>query len=294
MTCIGPRQPLTRDPSPVRRRGIRQCAVGRLPVSRQGARGDGRDHGRVSRSSLLSRRERYERRSSIVLFAAGVLFLAGLVEVYSGAGDTRTGSVMVGAAWVVFALDLLVRLSLDDDRRDFLRRHWFEVLAVAIPFFRIGMVLYIFVRLASRRGRLAARIQVYVAYLTVLIVIFGAVLVLGAERGYPDSNIHTYGEAIWWALVTITTVGYGDFVPVSPTGRVIATLMLVNGVALISVLTALIAARFVQDPDVDEKAVTLDALDERLARIELALARLTAAGGTDPDEPGPDPDGHPS
>ncbi|MGD9954910.1 MAG: potassium channel family protein [Candidatus Nanopelagicales bacterium] len=244
----------------------------------------------MSHESLVSRREQYERRSSIVLFAAGMLFLAGLVEVYSGTGDTATGRVLVAVAWVVFALDLVIRFLLDDDRRDFLRRHWFEVLAVAIPFFRIGMVLYVFVRLAARRGRLAVRIQVYAAYLTVLVVVFGAVLVLGAERNYPGSNIHTYGEAVWWALVTITTVGFGDFVPVSPTGRVIATLMLVNGVVLISVLTALIAARFVQDPDVDEKAVTLDALDERLARIEAALARLDAAGGTDPDEP-PDPGG---
>lgn len=239
----------------------------------------------------LSRRERYEQRSSIVLFAAGLLFLAGLVEVYSGAGVTSTGRWLVAASWAVFALDLLIRLLLEEDRRAFLRKHWFEVLAVAVPFFRIGMVVYIFIRLASRRGRLAERIQVYAAYLTVLVVIFGAVLVLGAERGYPGSNIHTYGEAVWWALVTITTVGFGDYVPVSPTGRVIATLMLVNGVALISVLTALIAARFLQDPKGHEPAVTLESLDERLARIELALARLHAAGGTEPDSPDADDEG---
>jgi len=253
-----------------------------------------RDHDGVSRLDRGTRRERYERRSSIVLFAAGMLFLAGLVEVYAGSGDTRTGTFLVAVAWVVFAIDLVIRLLLDDDKRDFLRHHWFEVLAVAVPFFRVGMVIYIFIRLASRRGRLSARIQVYAAYLTVLVVIFGAVLVLGAERNYPGSNIHTYGEAVWWALVTITTVGFGDFVPVSPTGRVIATLMLLNGVALISVITALIAARFVQDPDPDEKAVTLDELDERLARIEGALARLQAAGGTDPDLPDDTSKGHSS
>lgn len=248
----------------------------------------------MSESRRTNRRHTYERRSAIVMFAAGLLFLVGLVEVLSGAGDTENGRRLIVVSWVVFAIDLLIRVILEDDRRDFLKKHWFEVLAVAIPFFRIGMVVYVFIRLASHRGRLVQRVQVYAAYLTVLVVIFGAVLVLGAERDYPGSSIHTYGEAVWWALVTITTVGYGDFVPVSPTGRVIATVMLVNGVILISVLTAVIAARFVQDPDPDEKAVTLDSLDERLARIEVALAQLTAAGGSDPDAPGADPDGHPS
>lgn len=248
----------------------------------------------MTETPLAHRRHTYEDRSSIVLFAAAVLFLAGLLEVIAGAGDTATGSFLIAISWVVFALDLVIRIALDDDRRAFLRRHWFEVVAVAIPFFRIGMIAYVFVRLAFHRGRLIQRVQVYAAYLTVLIVIFGAVLVLAAERDYPDSNIHSYGDAIWWALVTVTTVGYGDYVPVSPTGRVIATLMLVNGVVLISVVTAIIAARFVQDPDQGENAVTLDVLDERLARIEVALARLQSAGGTDPDDPPGQAEGHPS
>ncbi len=248
----------------------------------------------MTETARAHRRHTYERRSAIVLFAAAVLFLAGLIEVIAGAGDTATGRFLIAIAWVVFALDLVIRIVLDDDRRVFLRQHWFEVVAVAIPFFRVGMVAYVFLRLAFHRGRLIQRVQVYAAYLTVLIVIFGAVLVLGAERDYPGSNIHSYGDAIWWALVTVTTVGYGDYVPVSPTGRVIATLMLINGVVLISVVTAIIAARFVQDPDHGEQGVTLDALDERLARIEAALARLQAAGGTDPDEPPGEGDGHPS
>ncbi len=117
--------------------------------------------------------------------------------------------------------------------------------------------------------------QIYALYLTLLIVTFGASLVLAAERTYPGSNIHTYGEAVWWAFVTVATVGYGDYTPVSPAGRAMATLMLFNGVAVISVITASVASRFVSDPDDGEKAVTLDDLDERLARIEAALEALS-------------------
>ncbi len=232
-----------------------------------------------------TRLERYENWSSLPVFGFALLFLVGLIEVVTTNGDTRSGRWMIGIAWVAFVIDLAARWLLDDDRRRFPRKHWFEIVAIAIPFFRVGMVFYVFVRLARRRGRMAQRIQVYAAYLTVLVIIFGALLVLAAERNYPGSNIHTYGEAVWWAVVTVATVGYGDFVPVSPEGRSIAVLMLINGVALISIVTASIAARFVADPDAGERAVTLDDLDERLVRIEAALAALTAAGGSDPDSP---------
>jgi voltage-gated potassium channel len=215
-----------------------------------------------------------------------LLFLVGLLEVVAGAGETATGEFLILLAWAMFAIDLVVRWILDSDSRTFPRRHWLEFIAVTIPVFRVGMVAYVFVRLARRRGRLVQKVQVYAAYLTVLVVIFGALLVLSFERGYADSNIKTYGEAIWWAFVTVTTVGYGDYVPVSPQGRAIAVLMLANGVVLISVVTAVIAAKFVQDPDRDERAVTLDQLDERLARIEEAIATLRAEGGSLPDDAG--------
>jgi len=233
-----------------------------------------------------TRRERYEEASSLPVFAFAVLFVVGLIEVVSGPGDTGTGRLLVAISWVAFALDLWIRVSLEPQRRAFLHRHWFEVVAIAIPFFRVGMVLYVFVRLARRRGRLVQKVQVYAAYLTILVVIFGALLVLAVERDYPGSDIKNYGDALWWAVVTVTTVGYGDFVPVSPEGRAIAVLMLVNGVVLISVVTAIIAARFVSDQDEGEARITLDLLDERLQRIEAALADLTAAGGADPDGPG--------
>lgn len=242
----------------------------------------------------LTRLETYEQWAALPVFIGAAVFLVGLLEVIAGSGDTATGELLIGIAWVMFAIDLVVRWILDSDSRTFPRRHALEFVAVVIPVFRVGMVAYVFVRLARRRGRLVQKVQVYAAYLTVLVVVFGALLVLSYERGYAGSSIKTYGDAIWWAFVTVTTVGYGDFVPVSPQGRGIAVLMLANGVVLISVVTAVIAAKFVQDPDRDERAVTLDQLDERLARIELALARLRTTGGADPDLPPPGSGGHPS
>ena len=242
--------------------------------------------GAMDAQTRKRRQVAYEKWSALPVFLCGSLFLVGLVEVVMESGDTRTGQFLMVVAWTGFVLDLIVRWILDGSPRSFARRNWFAIIAVLIPIFRALFVFYIFVRLARGRTRLQSKIQYYAAYLTILVITFGAALVLGAERDYPGSNIHTYGEAVWWACVTVTTVGYGDYVPVSPTGRGIATLMLFNGVAIISVITATISSRFVSDPEKGELPVTLDLVDERLERIEAALAVLTARGGTDPDGDG--------
>jgi voltage-gated potassium channel len=256
-------------------------------VSRHGPGGRRGQDGRVQdEQHVESRRERYERRSAPVVFLFGMLFLAGFIEVVSDAGDTTNGQILMVVTWFGFVVDLIVRWVLDDRPRTFFARNWYAVLAVLVPIFRVFIVFYVFVRLATGRRRLMARVQIYALYLTLLIVTFGASLVLAAERTYPGSNIHTYGEAVWWAFVTVATVGYGDYVPVSPTGRALATLMLFNGVAVISVITASVASRFVSDPDTGERALSLDDLDERLQRIEAALEALRSERASAEPEPG--------
>jgi len=259
-------------------------------VSHAGIGCRARDDGRMDAAVRATRRATYEKWSSLPVFLLGSLFLVGLVEVVMDGGDTRSGQVLMVTAWVGFVIDLVANWVLDDNPRTFARRHWFAIVAVLVPIFRALFVFYIFIRLARGRTRLQSKIQYYAAYLTILVITFGAALVLGAERDYPGSNIHTYGEAIWWACVTVTTVGYGDYTPVSPTGRGIATLMLFNGVAIISVITATISSRFVSDPDKGELPVTLDLVDERLERIEQALAALAAQGVRLPEIPAPSAD----
>lgn len=227
--------------------------------------------GGMEAAERARRRALYERRSAFPVFVLGVLFVMGFIQVISGS-DVTTGRWLMLVGWLGFVVDLIWRWVIAEDRRHFPRQNWFACLAVVIPVFRVLFIAYVFARLATGRQRIKSRVQVYAAYLTVLVIVFGAAIVLGAERGYPGSNIETYPEAVWWACVTVTTVGYGDFVPVSPLGRTVATLMLVNGVVLISVVTATIASRFVADPAAGKEAVTLQDIDERLTRIEVALA----------------------
>jgi voltage-gated potassium channel len=104
-----------------------------------------------------------------------------------------------------------------------------------------------------------------------LIVFACAGLILSFEADAPGSNIHSFGDAIWWAIVTVTTVGYGDRFPVTAGGRGVAVVLMLVGIGLIGVLTATVASYFVEQK-ADEGNT---ALVERLDRMEAMLAKLT-------------------
>jgi voltage-gated potassium channel len=114
-----------------------------------------------------------------------------------------------------------------------------------------------------------------------VLVLNGAAIVYLFERHAPGSNIDTLGNALWWSFVTVTTVGYGDFYPVTTWGRVTACFIMGTGLLTLAVITAQVASSFVsQSPSrarpapPDEAAgreVTLDELDQRLDRIERLL-----------------------
>jgi voltage-gated potassium channel len=123
-------------------------------------------------------------------------------------------------------------------------------------------------------------------------VLNGALIVYLYERHAPKSNIHTLGESLWWSAVTVTTVGYGDFFPVTTAGRITACFIMGIGLLTLAVVTAQVASSFVtqgpsraqRGPQVEPATpeVTLAELDRRLARIE-ELLTTTAAAPSPPD-----------
>lgn len=148
--------------------------------------------------------------------------------------------------YLAFVGDYFARLHLSLDRRGFLRHSGLDVLVLVPPALQPlrTMQLIALLRLLDKRlGRtLRGRIVAYLGFATLTVLLFGALAVLDAERKAPGANIHTFGDALWWATTTITTVGYGEHHPVTPSGRVVAACLMFSGIALLSVVTGSVAS----------------------------------------------------
>jgi voltage-gated potassium channel len=111
----------------------------------------------------------------------------------------------------------------------------------------------------------------YVHLAVTVIVLASAALELTFERhSIGPKAIHDFGAAIWWAIVTVTTVGYGDKVPMTGPGKFVAVALMLTGIGLLGVLTATVASFFVQQQHSEELA----AMKEQLQEIRELLAAV--------------------
>lgn len=247
---------------------------------------------------------RWTARSEKPLLAAAGLFLLLLV-VQAVTPDRPTWATLLlrggeGLVWLAFAVDYAVRYRLAPDRRHYVRHHLIDLLALVAPFLRplrLLSLIGIFGTSARRAGDDVRNGLAFIAGLATLLVVSSAALVVEAEREAEGANITDFADALWWATVTITTVGYGDRFPVTQEGRAVAGLLMVVGIALLGLITAAVATWFVKHSaqqrgeDDDPTLTTLAIIAERLERIEQAQAQQQAcphcAAAPDRREPGP-------
>jgi voltage-gated potassium channel len=157
----------------------------------------------------------------------------------------REGVTISIITWGIFALDLSIRFVLDPKKRNFVKRSWPLMIALLFPPLRILLVITAVMRVARDRNALAKIVGLYAVYAVTFVVLFGALFTLIFEIDAAGANIKTFGDATWWAFVTVTTVGYGDFTPVTIGGRVIAVLIMFTGAAAVGAVTAAVASRFI-------------------------------------------------
>jgi len=114
---------------------------------------------------------------------------------------------------------------------------------------RIGGPKRVIREFTSRRAESALYITVLLA---LLVIMFGSLSVYAFESRAPDANIQSGGDAAWWSLVTITTVGYGDRFPTSPGGRLVGVITMIFGIGLFGVLTSVMATKFMAPSELSE------------------------------------------
>ena len=215
--------------------------------------------------------------------------------------DTRfLVSVYDDFVCVIFLLDFAYNLAITRPRRDYFigERGWLDLVGSipALPglpytsllrLARLARLLRIRRALGGQAGRELVRDVVrnrgqYAVFITVLsafiVLSLSSIAVLQFESNSPDSNIHTGGDALWWAVVTITTVGYGDVFPVTAMGRLTAVLVMVAGVGIIGALASILAS-FLVTSAADEKAQEQDLLGDTPSR---AGARSAPPRPSDP------------
>ena len=194
--------------------------------------------------------QRYDSFSAFPMFLAAILwmlsaFFTWVPAIHADYG--KTGLILSVSTWLVFLLDMLIRFMLDPNKRDFFTRNWPLLVALLFPPLRVLLVASAVVRIKRDRNALAKMVGLYAVYAVAFVVVFGAAMTLTFEINATGSTIRSYGDAVWWGFETVTTVGYGDFTPVTVAGRAVAVLIMFTGAGTVGAVTAAVASRFINN-----------------------------------------------
>jgi len=234
--------------------------------------------------------ERFERQTAVPMLVLSLaiipLLLIPLVANLSP-GVESTFIALDWFIWAAFLIEYCIRLYLAPRKGRFIASNKIDLVVIVLPFLRplrvFRSVRAARVLRAARgaavllRGLGAARDVLtrhklnYVLTITLVCVVVGALMVESFERGAPESNIDSIPDAIWWAITTVTTVGYGDRFPVTAGGRAVAVVLMVLGIALFGLLAGSLASFFFERQEEEKVDPQLKEINARLERIEAML-----------------------
>ncbi len=222
---------------------------------------------------------RWERAVEWPLTIAACAFLAAYATQILARPEGVLEAIAEGVLWVtwaVFLVDYTVRLLIAEHRWRWFYRHLLDLAIVILPVLRpLRLMRFLTVLALIQRttgSMLRGKVVIYTVGATVLTVFLAGLAVLDAEQG-NGGPITNFGDAIWWAFVTITTVGYGDFYPVTLTGRVVAVGLMIGGIALIGVVTATLASWIVERVSLQTENVA-SATEKQVESLRAEVAEL--------------------
>lgn len=200
-------------------------------------------------------------------------------------------------AWIVnnfiafiFLFDFVYGLWTAPSKTKYLKWGWLTLLG-SIPFvpaftlFRIWRITNL-IRYLRKNGEHrfftallrvpATSVLLSTFFLAIVVISASSIVVMAFESASPDSNIKTGPDALWWAVVTVATVGYGDRFPVTPGGRLIGVALMVVGVGLFGVLSSFLASKFINQQQAGENELKQEVagLREQMAAMQRSLDRL--------------------
>jgi voltage-gated potassium channel len=200
------------------------------------------------------------------LFILGISFLslANLVIVVL-APDAEVDSVVSivdGLLCIIFLIDFGYRLASAPDRRKYMRWGWADFIgSLPAPWLRLFRLVHVVKAVQVLRGAGGRRVVremlreraetaiFFVFFIAIVIIELAAAFVLVAERDAPGANIKTGGDSLWWAWVSVTTVGYGDYYPVTAWGRIVGSILLGVGIGLVTTITGFLATKLLPQRD---------------------------------------------
>jgi voltage-gated potassium channel len=219
-----------------------------------------------------TRLKRWDQRTDGPLAGVALAFLALYsvkVLVRPEGGADKAVDIALLAVYCIFVADYAVRLYLADPRGRWFIRHLWELPVILLPFLRPLRLLSLAVVVTTLQQAVGhtirGKVMVYTACGAVTIVYAASLAILDVEGTRPESKIHNLGDALWWAITTVTTVGYGDLSPVTPMGKLVAVALMIGGIALVGSVTATLASWIVQrvaEEDTASKVATRAEIDE--------------------------------
>lgn len=237
----------------------------------------------------------------LVVWQYSILFLSVYVLIAISAEtlfvfSEKTLSILISIDTLIcfiFIIDFICRLIFSKNKILYLKRGWIDLVS-SIPYIavlRLGRIVAIFRIIRVLRGLRSSKhlvlffsekrfggTLVTIVIIMVITLIFSSIAILNFEKD-SQSNIKNVGDALWWSIATITTVGYGDLVPVTTLGRIVASLIIMIGVGLFGTFAAVTASTLIQkdfkkefekDKEILDK---LDKISENLERIDMKLKK---------------------